>query len=129
MSDHRVWTWQCGDCAAWTVNEGRGENECGNCRTIKPFGAALMLLHYKLPTRVSGVRQEPTVEQQQRYALRQCYLLAIRMARREQRRDDTRSSEWNHVIRFCKDADEDGNICGGSVLRQSVESPSLAPKE
>jgi hypothetical protein len=62
---------------------------------------------------------EPTPDQKQRYALRQCYLLAIRMARKAQKADDSRSSEWNHIIRFCKDADEDGNICGSSVLRQS----------
>ena len=62
---------------------------------------------------------EPTTEQKQRYALRQCYLLAIRMACKAKKADDPRSSEWNHIIRFCKDADEDGNICGSSVLRQS----------
>ena len=63
---------------------------------------------------------EPTTEQKQRYALRQCFLLAIREARREQKADDSKSSTWNHIIRFCKDADESGNICGGSVLRQSA---------
>jgi hypothetical protein len=61
----------------------------------------------------------PTIEQKQRYALRQCFLLAIRMARKAQKADDSRIVEWNHVIRFCKDADEDGSICGSSVLRQS----------
>jgi len=65
---------------------------------------------------------QPTTEQKQRYAIRQCYLLAIREARREQKADDSRSSTWNHIIRFCKDADEDGDICGSSVLRQSLES-------
>lgn len=62
---------------------------------------------------------QPTADQKQRYALRQCFTLAIRMARREQKADPNRSSEWNHIIRFCKDADEDGNICGSSLLRQS----------
>jgi hypothetical protein len=62
----------------------------------------------------------PTADQRQRYALRQCFLLAIREARREQKADDRRSSRWNHIIRFCRDADQDGSICGGgSVLRQS----------
>ena len=69
---------------------------------------------------------QPTADQKQRYALRQCYLLAIRMARKAQKADDSRSSEWNHIIRFCKDADEGGNICGSSVLRQSVgDSPCV----
>jgi hypothetical protein len=68
----------------------------------------------------SDFAAQPTTDQKQRYALRQCYLLAIREARREQKADDSRSSTWNHIIRFCKDADEDGQICGGgSVLRQS----------
>jgi hypothetical protein len=62
---------------------------------------------------------KPTTEQKQRYALRQCFLLAIRMARKAQKAGNSRSSEWNHIIRFCKNADEDGNICGSSVLRQS----------
>ena len=51
------------------------------------------------------------------YALRNCYLLAIREARREQKEDDSRSSPWNHIIRFCKDADKDCNICGSGILR------------
>lgn len=66
---------------------------------------------------------QPTSDQKQRYALRQCFLLAIRMARREQKADDSRSSEWNRIIRFCKDADVDGNICGSNVLRQSDTDP------
>ena len=79
------------------------------------------------PTRV--YRPEPTPEQKQRYALRQCYTLAIRMARRAQKADNTRSSEWNHIIRFCKDADEGGNICGSSVLRQSEPSATEVPNK
>ncbi len=35
----------------------------------------------------------PTTEQKQRYALRQCFLLAIREARREQKADNTRSTD------------------------------------
>ena len=65
---------------------------------------------------------QPTADQKQRYALRQCFLLAIREARREQKEDNSRSSRWNHIIRFCKDADEDGNICGSNILRQSAEA-------
>ena len=52
-----------------------------------------------------------------RESLRNCYLLAARMARKEQKNDNSRSSEWNHIIRFCKIADKDGNICATSVLR------------
>lgn len=63
--------------------------------------------------------ETPSTEQKQRHALRNCYMLAIRMARKAQKVDDSRSSEWNHIIRFCKDADEDGSICGSSILRQS----------
>ncbi len=66
--------------------------------------------------------REPTPDQKQRYALRQCFLLAIRMARKEQKADNTQSSEWNHIIRFCKDADVDGNITGSNILRQSHDS-------
>ena len=62
---------------------------------------------------------QPTDDQKRRYALRQCFLLAIREARREQKADNSRSSPWNHIIRFCKDADVDGDICGSSLLRQS----------
>lgn len=72
-----------------------------------------------LPTMGGDYAAQPATEQKQRYALRQCYLLAIREARREQKGDNSRSSTWNHIIRFCKDADENGNICGSNVLRQS----------
>lgn len=67
----------------------------------------------------STIPPKQTVEQKQRYALRQCCMLAIRMARKAQKLDDSRSSEWNHIIRFCNDADENGNITGRSILRQS----------
>jgi|ERR1700674_88742 len=50
-------------------------------------------------------------------ALRDCYLLALRMSRKEQKKDDSPSSEWNHIIRFCKSADKDGRICSTSILR------------
>ena len=61
-----------------------------------------------------------------RYALRQCFVLALREARKEQAADDSRSSRWNHIKRFCKDADEDGSICASSVLRENESAPPEA---
>lgn len=62
------------------------------------------------------------------YTLRNAYMLARREAAREQKEDNTRSSRWNHIIRFCKDADVDGAITASSVLRDApAPRPAPAP--
>jgi len=58
-------------------------------------------------------------DEKQRYALRQCYVLALREARREQHQNPNQSSRWNHIIRFCRDADLNGTITASSVLRDT----------
>jgi hypothetical protein len=47
------WVWLCPDCQAWTMNIGRGVNECGNCGTIKPPQAALIVCEFRPPTKAA----------------------------------------------------------------------------
>jgi hypothetical protein len=44
---------------------------------------------------------EPTTDQKQRYALRQCYLLAIRMARKAQNPHAVSPLGWWNGTAFC----------------------------
>jgi len=47
---------------------------------------------------------EKTQLDEYRLALEDCYMLARRMVIKEQKKDSTYSSEWNHIVRFCERA-------------------------
>lgn len=94
------------------VSAGTPKN-CEDSRLVAEKVAAA--LHAPTPDAQATEPQERL-----RYALQECYTLAVREARKEQKADSSRSSRWNHIIRFCKDADTDGSICNTSgILREA----------
>jgi hypothetical protein len=55
-----------------------------------------------------------TREQRYEHALKNCFMLARRMLYRKKGVDP----EWTHIMRLCREADEEGIICETSVLRK-----------
>jgi uncharacterized ParB-like nuclease family protein len=124
--------------AAWREQDRALQDIYGECGEDAPIGCpddVFRLVKRTLAElRATAARvPEPDLEalkaenERYRYAIHNCHELARREARREQKADDSKSSRWNHVIRLCKQADDDGSLTTSSILRAARAGAEAPP--